>query len=165
MTPYTFPEVLARIAHGGWEMFWPGEFGHGDVLGIWVQLSPLLALLLWVPCLVPWRTRARRVAALVLALLIPAWFVAVAWPLDPQTFDISRTLACIFDVGTGEEWQEACVALPAMTLWWLLLLPLIVLTSWRRVGRLSDSRCRVCGYSTIGLTTNVCPECGDRIQT
>lgn len=157
--PYTFPEVLSRISGGGRDMFWPGEFGRGGLdEGTWVQLSPMLALIFWLPCLIPWRSRARRVAALVVALLIPAWFAPLAWALDPETFHISRSSDCIFGVATGEEWQEACVVLPAMTLWWALLVPLIVLTSRGRIA--GEDECPACGYSTIGLTGCACPECG-----
>lgn len=94
-----------------------------------------------------------------LALLIPAWLVPLGLALNPVHFlDFRRTFDCLFGVATGEEWQEACVTFPAMMLWWVMLVPLIVLTIMHPVPKTGE--CPSCGYSTIGLHANRCPECG-----
>lgn len=160
--PYTFPEALGKIAHGGWRMFWPGEFGEcrgWHRLIFWpLQVSPLTAAALWCPCLVPWRTRARRITALAAALLVPGWFVVlmpwadIAW---------SNAWSCLFGVGYGEDWQDGDVAFIAAILWWCLLLPNVFIAAMRRVPVPGEARCLACGYSTIGLPTAICPECGN----
>ena len=154
--PYTFPEVLSEIAQGRSRMFWPGEFGY-HWYGFMFQLGYLIAALLWSFCLVPWRTRARRVTALVIALLVPAYPVLLI-PLWDD-FQFSMPFQLIFGVGYGEEWQDGYVVVPAMALWWLLLVPLIVLTTGRGPLWIGIGCCSGCGYSTIGLTGNICPEC------
>lgn len=156
---YTFLEVLARIAHGHREMFWPGEFGRGRGSERLIQLTPFLAIILWPLCLVPWQTRLQRSAALVAALLIPAGLLLLApWLI---VVGLATAWPAIFGVRDGEYWQDGMVALTAASLWWWMLLPLIVLTAVRRVPKPTDMCCPTCGYSTIGLTGNVCPECGD----
>jgi hypothetical protein len=144
-------------------MFWPGEFGrYQDALLTCVQLSPIAALLLWPACLVPWRTRTCRTLMLMLVLLIPGWSLPVLLGVaGEEDLTIRRMWGCLFGAARGKDWQEVGVVLPAAVLWWLLLVPLILLTI---KGRSPANLYCKCGYSTIGLTGKNCPECGTEIE-
>jgi tRNA(Ile2) C34 agmatinyltransferase TiaS len=63
-------------------------------------------------------------------------------------------------VHTGESWEGFEVAVAGASLWWFMLLPLLVVTALRGMPNDNNSHCPACGYSTIGLSGNRCPECG-----
>ena len=155
-TPCTFPQMLAAVARDGVHGFWPGEFG-GDMW--FVQLSPSMAALGWLTCLVPWRARAARVSALVLTLLVPAWYLLLRpeWVLLAP-IDAARAL---FGQLSGEGYEEGGLLGLGVLLWWALLAPLIMATA-DRPRHTPAGLCRSCGYDLTGTESAVCPECGAR---
>jgi len=155
---YTFVEVLREIATDDGSMFWPGEFGGYRWQGSLIQVSPILPLLMWPLCIMRSLRWWQRLTLLTLALAptLLAIYHPAAFVMAPVL------LASIFGTTDGEYWQDGSVVFPAMSLWFWMIIVLMVLTVVH--GRsVKPNSCPTCGYSTIGLPSDICPECGASI--
>ena len=116
------------------------------------------------------------------------WFVGL-WPAQGTDFiGISNGVLCIECSDSGQKWHLAfgkeddprffwwpywlyptipaanrgvVIILPL----WLPNLPLVAYMTfvWRKGRRRQLGKCKHCGYSTSGLVTQICPECGTSV--
>jgi rubredoxin len=156
-TKYTPSQAVHEIAANWRDAIWPGEFGYYLVPGIFIQAAPLWAAVLWLFCLAPWRKRWARMLSLAAALLVPGWIVLFA-PITVFVMGV-KGVEVLFKGGYGEDYEENGPLVTAIVLWWILLLPLLLMTLFRRAP--NSNVCPKCGYAREGLpAAAVCPECG-----
>jgi hypothetical protein len=156
----TLAKTMSDIAADFPSCVWPGEFGLASnrMVGIILQCGPLFAVAAWWLCLVQWRTRRARLLAAAGSMLIPCPLAVIAPHLV-----LLAPLAAIRQMDStwdGEEYEETGLG-AAVGLWWYLHLVLLAYTATKKVT--TKGECPKCRYSTAGLTTPVCPECGTQI--
>lgn len=158
-TPLELPGVIWDAGRRAW---WPGEYG---LYARWwmreEQIAPFIAVVAWCLCLVPWKKRRARIAFIAAAAVLPGWLIAsfphmlVLWP--------AILPLGLFSSWAGEEYQDGIIMYPAMAAWWWFTAPLFILAVCRKDKPRAE--CSSCGYSTVGLRSGVCPECGAEIPT
>ncbi len=163
-TQYSTLETLLAIRQTWPECAWPGEFGRINprVVGVWVQFSPLFALIGWVLCLANWKLRRTRLAVVIASVLgsCSLLFVAIiAHPLRAWDILDPSPLGYLFIGTDGESYQDGAVVLQAMKLW-VVLNGVLLIQTW---GHRMTPGCARCGYSNEGLKGTKCPECGDSL--
>jgi hypothetical protein len=153
----TLKEIAARFP----DCVWPGACGSDSnpFIGVTMQCGPLFALAAWCLCVVRWRTRRTRLLAVAGSMLLPCPLAVIA-----PYMVLLMPLAALARMGStwdGEEYEETGV-IAAVGLWWYLHLVLLAYTATKKVKIIGE--CPKCRYSTAGLTTPVCPECGTQVQ-
>jgi hypothetical protein len=153
----TLSQTLKDIAADFPSCVWPGLFGpdSNPIVGVIFQFGPWFAVAAWCVCLVRWRTRRARLIAVTASMLLPCPIAVVA----PHMV-LAAPVAALLATGhtwDGEQYEELGLG-SAVGLWWYLHLVLFACTAVRKVSITGE--CPACRYSTAGLTTPVCPECG-----
>jgi hypothetical protein len=155
-TPMTFGQVLQRLSQPEIKWVWPGDFGH-HLIGAWLQAGPWLALILWPLCLIQWKTRSATLLSVLGIFILSSGLVLIFPPI--LVIAPLGGLKVLMGAQDGETWEESFADLTGMALWAWLILFMTLMTSIRCLNRRAPV-CVHCGYSTMGLPSRICPECG-----